>query len=364
MMTPRPSLIGRISHSRWFGDNRRRRIILVIVLAICAILTFFPIKYRAVISLSPTDPASLGLSGTLGQLGAGASVFGSQTAIDVTVDAARGVYVQRAVAQKLRLPNRLHKTELGTVRWLQHNVEVQSLRGGIIEISMRNGDSDFALAVVGAYDNAIRQQLGAIARKQTAYKRDVLNNLVKQSKKNFDTAQENYDNFRKTTKYGNPQGAISQVANRVPSLEAQIIAKEGQINTLRNFATDGNMQIRQAQADLAELERQLAVAKSTQSASQSGSLAQVVHQSTKEEDLQRELNVAKRLYYSYRRYLEGTTVEDLTSNANIRILEAPFIDPDRQWNAGPAALGFLFLLFGLAVEFYKIRPPVGDEAIA
>ncbi len=49
------------------------------------------------------------------------------------------------------------------------------------------------------------------------------------------------------------------------------------------------------------------------------------------------------------------------SFAMVRVLEPAFVDPARQYNAGPAAIGVLILLVGMSIEFYGWRAPVGEE---
>ena len=48
------------------------------------------------------------------------------------------------------------------------------------------------------------------------------------------------------------------------------------------------------------------------------------------------------------------------SLAMVRVLEPAFVDPARQYNAGPAAIGVLILLVGMSIEFYGWRAPVGE----
>ena len=68
--------------------------------------------------------------------------------------------------------------------------------------------------------------------------------------------------------------------------------------------------------------------------------------------------VAQSLYDIYKRYLEGTTVEDLTSNGSVRILEPAFIDTAPQYRPTPVALALLVLFAAGLAELYLMRPPI------
>jgi len=360
-MTPRHSVVGSLSHSKWFGNDRYRRIGLVLAVLIFGLLALFPERERAVVSLAPTDPGALGLSDTLGQLSAGTNVFGSQAALDLTVKIGRSVYVREAVSRKLGLEKRLGKDRLHVMRWLDSHVKIRTQRGGIIQVEMSDGDGDFALRVVNAYTEEMRARLGIISREQVAYKRRILEQLLASSYDRFERARVAFDNFRRSTEYADPEGAIEQVAGRIPGLEQEILAKQRQLDTFRAFATDDNTQVRNVRAEIATLKAQLREAQSQRD--EQGSLGQVITESNKAAVIRKEFNFARDLYYNYKRFYEGTVVTDLTSNANMRILEPPFLDPARQFNLIPLAIAIVLALLGLAVEFYRIRPPVGDDDI-
>ena len=75
------------------------------------------------------------------------------------------------------------------------------------------------------------------------------------------------------------------------------------------------------------------------------------------------VRIAQGLYDGYMRYLEGTSVEDLTSTATIRVLEPPFIDTKRQIDYRFASIALALALLLAAIEFYRLRPPVTDRVI-
>jgi uncharacterized protein involved in exopolysaccharide biosynthesis len=357
MMTPRRSIIGMVAHAPLVRNATARRLAVLVVLVACAILTLFPEKYRAASSLTPTDPTSLGLSGTLGQLGAVGSVFGNQAAVEVSMKVARSDYVREGVTKALGLDKRLGLSVLETHRWLERKLDVSTLRGGIIEFEIKLRDPVLARDIVRAYGDAVRTQLADISQKQTSYKREILLKLVDQANDRLTQAQVAYDTFRLRTRYSSPQAAIYAAGDRIPELEALIRAKAVELNAARQFATDDNFSVRQRLAEMEALQRQLDEARSI-SPEQQSSVGQVVTQSTQVDKLRRDLMLAQGLYDSYKRYLQGTSVENLTSTANVRVLEPAYIDSQRQYNWLALIAGVLILGLGLAIEVYLIRPPL------
>ncbi|MDB5712883.1 MAG: hypothetical protein JWO15_280 [Sphingomonadales bacterium] len=361
-MSDNLSLVGRLSSLPIVRNAWLRRGILAILLSVCLFLTFFPQRYLAAVSLTPTDPGSLGLSGTLGQLGAVNSVFGNQAAVEVSLKVARSEYVRALVIRQLKLDRQLGLTTIETHRWLDRHVDIQVLRGGILQIELKLRDQFLARAVVAAYGAAVRDQLTVIARRQTEQKRDILMRLFDDAGGRLANAQSAYDSFRLITRYSSPQAAFYAAGDRIPQMEAEIRSKEVELSAMRQFATDDNIRVRQLIAGIDAVRQQLATARSTAPGQQS-SVGQVVRQTTQAEKLRRELEISQGLYDSYKRYLQGTAVEDLTSSVNVRILEPAFVDTSRQHNMVPLAIGVLLLLLGIAIEFYGVRPPLVGKRV-
>lgn len=362
-MRPPRTLVGSLAHVRILGSPWPLRGIFALLIAVTAFLSLYPERYRAAVSLTPSDPNTLGLSGALGQLGAINSVFGNQAAVEIALKVGRSVFVRQTVADELHLKQRMHfANDVEMQRWLESNVDVRSLRGGIILIETSNRDAQLARDLVSAYSDATRLRLAEINRRQTEYKRDILVKLVSDASDRLARAQAAYDSFRLKTRYGDPEAAMEAIGQRIPVLEGAVKAKEVQLNAARQFATDDNMTVRQLVAERDALVRQLAEARAT-NPQQSNSVGRVVRASTEADRLQRELTIAKMLYDGYLRFLQGTSVEDLTSMASVRVLEPPFVDTDRQIDYRFAALALALALLWLATEFYRVRPAVGDRFI-
>ena len=357
-MTPPRSFIGTIAGLGLFATFARRMVLFGLLIALFALLTFFPERYRAAVTLTPTDPTSLGLSGTLGQLGAINSVFGNQTAVEVALRVTRSVYSRDLVIDQLNLPKRLGLSRVQTHRWLEKRVDIRSMRGGIIILEMQSRDPNLARDVIKAYAQAGQNRLAQISRQQTAYKREVLLQLVDDASRRLATAQRTYDSFRLSNRAPTPDTAVQAVSQRIPQLESAIKVKQVELASARQLFTDVNPTVRQRSAELRALQRQLAEVRGTTNGDDA-SVGQAVSTSSRLYKLERDLSVARSLYDSYMRYLQGTAVEDLTSTANVRLLEPAYIDTDRQyWMPGAAAAIILLMMWG-AIEFYRMRPPLG-----
>lgn len=357
-MTPARSFVGTIVSFSWMEHFRTRALLFGTLIALFAVLAVFPQRQRAVVTLTPTDPQSLGLSGALGQLGALNNVFGNQAAIEVALRIGHSYQVRNIVIDEKHLEKRLGMSRLELHRWLERKVTTRSLRGGIIQIDMQYRDGEFARDIVASFAQATRERLAQISLTQTAYKHDILEKLVGDAQADLAKAQDAYDKFRIQTRTPTPEFVATTVAERILMLESAIKAKQMELISAQQLYTDENMIIMQMKTAITALDQQLAQVKETKS-DDDGTVGRTVAQSSTLFRLQRDLYIQRTLYDGYLRFLEGTTVENLTSSANVRILEPPYIDTERQywWPALAAMIGFV-LLWG-AVEFYRIRPPVG-----
>lgn len=360
----RHGLIGGIAHHRWMANNTRRRVGLALVAGVLAVLSVWPAPYRAAVTLTPVDPSTLGVNpasnggglGALAMLGSGGSMS-TQQLIESSLQVSRSVYVRKLVAARLNLPTRLGKDEPSTLRWLERQVDARSLRGGIIEVDTKQHDSGLALDLTAAYADAIREQMGIVNRTQNSVRQKALEQVLDQAGDRLSKAQAAYDTYRLKTGSGDPLTNALQVAGRGPALDDMIAAKQAELQALRRFATDSNFKVQKAQAELAGLQARAAQARSGTSEA-NGSVGRVVAQTSQGLALRRELELSTMMYEAAKRNLQGTLAESLVSTVNIRVLEQPYLDPDRQYNYWAVALLALVLGLGIAVEIYRAKPPL------
>ena len=356
-------MTGSFAQLRWVNRPLTRRLVFAVLIAIFIFLGFFPERYRAAVTLTPSDPTTLGFNPTQVPFGALNNVFGNQSAIEIALKVASSVQVRDRVAQELKLQRKLGlDSRPETHRWLERNVDIRALRGGIIQIQIRLDDANFARAIVGAYEDAARQQLGEISRRQTAYKQDVLTRLVTDSSDRLARAQGAFDTFRLGVRSPDPTIEAGVAGSRVNNLQQAIKNKEIELAAARQSYADENLVVRQLLAETATLRGQLTQAEAT-TPGQSQGVGRAVSTSTQFRKLQRELGIAQSLYDTYIRLLEGTVIDDMTSTANIRVLEPAFIDTSRQFNYPALALALALILLLLATEFYALRPPVGSRNV-
>lgn len=358
-MTPRHSMTGRLAALKPLDRLWKRALLFGVPAAVLLGLAAYPEKFRSEATLTPADPSTLGLSDTLGQLGALSSVFGKQADVEVALRIGTSIYTRNEVIDKLRLEKRLGKSRIELHRWLEDRVVMRSLRGGIILVQMDHTDRQLAQDIVSAFTEATRSELATITMRQTNYKREVLEKLVADAGLRLSKAQTTFDAFRLQNGYSDPGRTIQILGERVPSLRAAIEDTDRRIAAASRLFAPDNITIIQLQAERDALENQLREALDSRPTTQAGTVGEAVNVSTRLFELERELTLARSLYSNYLRYLQGTTVEELTSTANIRLLEQPYVSTERQyrWPLVAAALA-LFLLW-MAIEFYRLRPPLG-----
>jgi uncharacterized protein involved in exopolysaccharide biosynthesis len=350
----------------WVRDARRRRSTLAILAGILAVLSLWPRPYLAKAELAP-EPSSGGLSAMLaGGVPGGALNLNALLGQGQSIEAALAVARSHAVAQGVLI--RLHLAdhrEFGDppraeVK-LRKLVNIEAVRGAIIQIKVRDHDPQFAVTLASAYAAAIQDRLATIAMQQTSERRVVAVVRLNGATVALAKSQAALTAFRETNKLAAPESQLNVAVGHLAILQGQLQAKQVELDTLLIFATSGNVQVKAAQAQVASLQSQIAQLESNSSEAGVESLQAMPAKDTTYFNLYRDERYYESLYAIYTRYLEAATIDELSAQNNLSQIEPAYLDPARQFNVWAAGLLFVVILVAAASEFYVLNPPVGSK---
>jgi len=326
---------------------------------------FFPRYYHASVQIVEPEPNAAGLSAVLGQLGGNyAALLSSGQSYEVNLQVGQTYVVEKNVVERMKLVDTPRFGDLDhAIRKLRDLVTVRSFRGGIIGIEVTDQDASFALSLATAYANSYSQRLAELARQQTAYKRQVLNDRMEEAALRLAKAQGALDRFRERYRLPAPDTQLGASVGQLSSLKAALQTKLVQLNSALKFATPDNMQVRTIQAEIASIQQQIIQAQNTTGDIGSQTPTSLAALSLEYENLLRDTTFAQSLYQAYQRYLEGSAVEELSAAWNIQQIEPPYIRPGHQINKLPLAMLVLIVATAFGCEIYILFPPFGRKAI-
>lgn len=346
---------------RWFRNPWMRRMIFGALIMLTALLALFPPCYVANVKMAPQDTNTAGLNSILSQLGGNyAALLGNHQPVEIDLAIGRSFDVQSDVARTLGLVDGPGQAALErAVRKLNKNVDVRALRAGIVEIEVNGHDEDRTLRTAQIYSRALQNRLAQLSRDQTAFKRTVLNDRMKEAGDRLSRAENAVNAFRQQNRIIQPEAQLSDAVATLSSLRAQYQSVQVELAKAQRFYAEGSYQVQSIRTALTALQGQIAAAEDRTSNSNGLTASGIAPRSVEFDRLNRDLGFARSLYEAYTRYLEGAAVEDLTANFNMQIIEPAFIEPGWHFNATPFAALVVLVLLAAASEFYWLRPPSG-----
>lgn len=364
-MRPPPTIVGTTLDAGWFRRPLRRRLTFLALALVCGVLSLWPRHYVAKAELAPQD-SGVGLNSILGAGAAGGLVslgalVGNHSTVETDLTIARSNAVLKGVVAKLRLAGRdgFGDEQQAEVK-LSHVVNIEALRGSILEITATESRPDFAKEIVSAYTAAIRDRLAAIALEQAALKRSVTNSRLAATGAQLAQAQAELTGFRLRHKLAAPEIELGAAVSNLANLQARLQARQAELQVVQRFATGDNIQLTAIRAEISSLQNQIAGAQAPNAGPAGGPNLGIMGQvATEYGNLYREARSDEILYDIYQRYLESVTVDELSAYASLDIIEPAYVDPARQYNLIAVGLFVLVIVSAFASEFYIVAPPVG-----
>lgn len=341
----------------WVQDARWRRRGYAVLALLLALLCVVPQPYEARAKLTPQEPTSLGLNSALGgggQLGGLTALLGgSKQPIDLYLAVARGREVTDAVIARLKLVEAYGSARKARIA-LATKVDIHSLTGGMLEVEARTHDPDEAEALTRAHVAAITARLNALSRDRVQRKERVVRDRFREAGTRAVQAEAALNAFRRRNRLAAPEAQLGAELSLRAGLQAQLQAKQVELQTARQFQGDENPQLRALESEVASLRGQIARAGNPASGAAGPNVAALSEVSGEYLDLYRDYRFAQALYEVYARSSEEIAAEALAaeSASDAQVVEAPRLDADRKYNVPAVALLALVLLLAVFTELY------------
>jgi hypothetical protein len=347
----------------WIRTPRYRRIAYAIAAIIVAVLIFFPRPYVARAKIVPQDTSASAASTTalLGALGGGPQSIGSllaggRTSNDLYLIIGRSDSVTEDVIKQLGLvgPKGRYSNERQAKIDLAKRVDVHLLLGGAMEIETKLHQPDEAIALTDAYTKAVSRQLARFGRQLIDNKERIVRERFQDAAQRVAQAEATVDAFRRANNLAEPEQQLSSELVQRATLEAQLRAKQVELQTQSQFRGPESPELAALRSDIAGLRSQ--IGQSTRPASGLGgpNVAGLSTLQLRYLSLFRDLKFQQSIYDVYQRSSEQVEVERLAaeSASYIQTIDPAHLDPDRKYNVWAIALFAAIVLLALFTEWY------------
>jgi uncharacterized protein involved in exopolysaccharide biosynthesis len=228
----------------------------------------WPKSYTATVTLLPPDQNSsletmmaAQMGGAIGSLASMAgSSLGLKNPNDMYVSLLRGQTVGDAMVQRYNLMQQYHQPYVSSARKiLNGRTAIDSgLKDGLIHISVDDGDPHRAAELANGYVEQFRKLSEHLAISAAARRRLFFEQQLQQSQEKMASAENALQQMQQKTGLIEISSQSRALIQAAAGLEAQIAAKEVEIQSIQTFATGQNAQLIQAKEELAGLQTQLA----------------------------------------------------------------------------------------------------------
>lgn len=347
----------------WVRDNRNRRLAYLAFAILSAVLIFFPQPYVARAKIVPQDTSASAASTTslLGALGGGSQSIGSlltggRPSNDLYLVIGRSDTVIEDVIKTLGLvgPNGEFSSVRRAKLWLEKRADVHLLLGGVMEIETKLYNADEAKRITVAYASAISRHLARFGRQIIENKRRIVRSRFEDASGRVARAEAELNAFRRANNLAEPQEQLSAELTQRATLQAQLQAKQVELQTMAQFRGPESAELAAIQSDIAGLRAQIARSTTPGTNAAGPNVAGLTALQLRYLTLFRNLRFQQSIYDVYQRSSEQVEVEELASQSAsyIQVIDPANIDPERQYNIWAIAMFAGLILLALFTEWY------------
>lgn len=231
---------------------RRKKFILLMTLGFavmaCVISFLLPSEYTATTVILPPQQ-SPSLSSAMGELGGAGSLaglasaaLGMQNVSDMYVSMLKSEAVEDAVIRKYGLLDEYHKKYYDKARkrleW--YTTIDNSKKDGLIRLSFEDHNPNRAAEIANGYVATLRSLSQNLAITEAAQRRAIFEQLLEQARKDLATSEDALKQTELSTGFVEIGSQARALIESAAQLRAAIVAKEVQVQTMRNYAGEEN----------------------------------------------------------------------------------------------------------------------------
>ena len=246
-------------------DNLRLLVLGPLLVAVTALGISFlvPPTFTATTKFLPPQQQQSAAASMLASLGALGGLAGAATGIknpnDQYLAFLQSNAVEDALIKRFKLIERYEQEYLvNTRKTLEANSKISAGKDGLITVEVDDKDPAFAAELANAYVEELSYLTNRLALTEAQQRRVFFEQKLNESKANLTKAEQalQASGVNSSVLKNNPQAAVTMVAE----LQAQIVAQEVKLASMRGYLADTAPEFRQAQTELAAIRTQLAKA--------------------------------------------------------------------------------------------------------
>lgn len=328
-------------------------------------------KYPAKVQLMPPDTSSsgaLGLAlpgllkspGLAGLAGMAGDLLGAKSTGALFIKVLESRTVEDDLVNRFDLRKRYHTKYWEEARnKLQANTAIaEDKKSGVIMITVRDRDPQFAAALAGGYvdalDNVMLQASTSAARRERIF----IEQRLADEKKALESAEEKFSVFSSSNMALNIPEQTRVMVESAARLQGELIAARSEMEGLRQVYTPENTRVKTVQARINELERQLA--KLNVGETTGGTSATNPYPSIKNlplvgvtwTDLYRSTKIHETVYELLTQQYEVARIQEARELPTVKVLDKPAVPEERHPSIpSVTAIGTLISIFLACVGF-------------
>ena len=342
------------------------------------VLLMHPVFTAKAVVLPPQQgQSSAGLLSQLGSLAAltGLGSSGAKDPNDLYLAVLQSNTVEDGLIKRLDLMDAYHTKRLSEARRLLTNSsKFVSEKGGMISITIKDGDPHRAAQIANAYVDELHDINSRLIIGEAGVRRNFFSQQLAIEKDRLTDAEIALQQTEEKTGAISPTGQTGVVISQVAALQSQIISREVQLDALRTSSTDQNPDVIRLNTEIAGLRQQMRALESEQKGRKPGDIS-LTSRSLPEDQVtflrkQRDVQYHTLIFDLIARQFEAARMDEAKASPLIQVLD-PAEPPDRKsgpfralWTLSGLILGFIYGCVSVIGSYIRSRVVADPENAA